>query len=106
MRWRGDGLSAKPGQRSSSSQRFDGQIREVTVCEDGTRVATVRLIGVAVIWAPWLLYGETLTLQQAIVAAEANNQVIRAARLEHDKALREIGVARTYRLPIFSVSAL
>jgi len=65
------------------------------VCEDGTRAATVRLIGVAIIWAPWLLYGETLTLQQAIVAAEANNRVIRAARLEHDKALREIGVART-----------
>ena len=76
------------------------------MCEDGTRVATVRLIGVAIIWAPWLLYGETLTLQQAIVAAEANNRAIRAARLEHDKALREIGVARTYRLPIFSVSAL
>jgi hypothetical protein len=66
----------------------------------------MRLIGVAIILAPWLLYGETLTLQQAIVAAEANNRVIRAARLEHDKALREIGVARTYRLPIFSVSAL
>jgi outer membrane protein TolC len=48
----------------------------------------------------------TLTLQHAIVAAEANNRVVRAARLEHDKALREIGVARTYRLPIFSVSAL
>ena len=76
------------------------------MCEDGTRVPTVRLIGVAIICAPWLLYGEALTLQQAIVAAEANNRVIRAARLEHDKALREIGVARTYRLPIFSVSAL
>ena len=76
------------------------------MCEDETWVAAVRLIGVTIIWAPWLLYGETLTLQHAIVAAEANNRVIRAARLEHDKALREIGVARTYRLPIFSVSAL
>jgi outer membrane protein TolC len=76
------------------------------VCEDGTRVPTVRLIGVAIICAPWLLCGETLTLEQAIAAAEANNRVIRAARLEHYKALREIGVARTYRLPTFSVSAL
>ena len=72
----------------------------------GHGLQRLRLIGVAIIWAPWLLYGETLTLQQAIVAAEANNRVIRAARLEYDKALREIGVARTYRLPIFSVSAL
>jgi outer membrane protein TolC len=56
--------------------------------------------------APWLLGGDILTLPQAISAAEANNRAIRAARLEHDKALREVNVARTYRRPIFSVSAL
>src|SRR5262249_45411884 len=43
---------------------------------------------------------------QAISAATANNRAIRTARLEHDKALREVGVARTRRLPVFSVSAL
>src|SRR5262252_4339009 len=66
----------------------------------------VRLIGVAIICAPGLLDGETLTLQQAISGAEVNNRAIRTARLEHDRALREVNVARTYRLPIFSVSAL
>ena len=55
---------------------------------------------------PWLLGGETLTLQQAISAAAENNRAIRAAHLEHAKAVREVKVARTYRLPIFSVSAL
>jgi outer membrane protein TolC len=55
---------------------------------------------------PWLLGGETLTLQQAISAAAENNRASRAAHLEHDKAVREVNVARTYRLPIFSVSAL
>src|SRR5499427_9599319 len=66
----------------------------------------VRLIGVVIICVPWLLGGETLTLQQAISAAAENNRAIRAAHLEHDKAVREVNVARTYRLPIFSVSAL
>jgi len=49
---------------------------------------------------------ELLTLEQAIRSAEANNRAIVAARLERDKALKEVNVARTYRLPVFSVSAL
>jgi outer membrane protein len=56
--------------------------------------------------APELVHGQTLTLQQAIEAAETNNRAIRAARLEHAKALTEVNVARTYRLPAFSVAAL
>jgi outer membrane protein TolC len=56
--------------------------------------------------ASGLVHGQTLTLQQAIESAEANNRAIRAARLEHAKALSEVSVARTYRLPAFSVAAL
>lgn len=56
--------------------------------------------------APELVHGQTLTLQQAIEAAEANNRAISAARLEHAKALSEVSVAPTYRLPAFSVAAL
>ena len=56
--------------------------------------------------ASGLVHGQTLTLQQAIEVAEANNRAIRAARLEHAKALSEVSVARTYRLPAFSVAAL
>jgi outer membrane protein TolC len=65
-----------------------------------------RLLRIAVVCAAGLVDGETLTLQQAIADADANNRAIRAARLEHAKALREINVARTYRLPAFSVAAL
>src|SRR5689334_9440532 len=64
------------------------------------------LLPIVLIWAPRLVHGQTLTLQQAIAAAEANNRAIRAARLERAKALTEINVARTYRLPAFSVAAL
>jgi outer membrane protein TolC len=64
------------------------------------------LLSIALIWATGLIHGETLTLQQAIEAAEANNRAIRAARLESAKALTEVNVARTYRLPALSVAAL
>jgi outer membrane protein TolC len=64
------------------------------------------LLPIVLIWAPGLIHGQTVTLQQAIAAAEANNRAIRAARLESAKALTEVNVARTYRLPAFSVAAL
>jgi outer membrane protein TolC len=72
----------------------------------GTPVGVKRLIRIIMLCAPGLLGAETLTLRQAIAAAEANNREIRAAGLEHAKALSEVSVARTYRLPAFSVAAL
>jgi outer membrane protein TolC len=48
----------------------------------------------------------TLTLDDAINAAEANNRTIRVAQLEREKALDQVQVARTYRLPTFSLIAL
>ena len=65
-----------------------------------------RLICAAIIGAPGLLAGETLTLREAIQGAEANNRTIRAAELERSKAQKEVNVARTYRLPVFSLTAL
>src|SRR5262245_31426091 len=47
-----------------------------------------------------------LTLDDAIKAAEANNRTIRVAQLEREKALDQVQVARTYRLPTFSLIAL
>src|SRR5215831_14404010 len=64
------------------------------------------LIWSTLICLPELLAGETLTLQQAIENAEANNRAIRSAEIERAKALDEINVARTYRLPVFSLTAL
>ena len=79
--------------------------------ETGSRVLAVGtvpgyLLAIALIWAPGLVHGQTVTLQQAIEAAEATNRAIRAARLERAKALTEVNIARTYRLPAFSVAAL
>jgi len=49
---------------------------------------------------------QVLTLDEAVKAAENNNRSIRAAQLERKSALDEVRVARTYRLPTFSVTAL
>jgi len=47
-----------------------------------------------------------LTLDEAVKAAEANNRDIRIAHLEREKALNQVRVARTYRWPSFSLTAL
>ena len=57
-------------------------------------------------WGPAPLNCQTLSLEDAIKAAEANNRSILTAELEKKKAFDEVDVARTHRLPIFSVTAL
>jgi len=47
-----------------------------------------------------------LSLEDAVTAAEANNRTILGAQLEKKKAIEEIYVARTQRLPVFSLTAL
>src|SRR5207249_8921102 len=73
--------------------------KERKAVRTGTSIVVRHLLGIAVMWAPGLVHGQTLTLQQAIEAAEANNRAIRAARLESAKALSEVNVERTSRMP-------
>ena len=53
-----------------------------------------------------LLNSQTLSLDDAIKAAEVNNRSILTSELESKKAVEEVYVARTQRLPIFSFTAL
>src|SRR5215467_11159424 len=53
-----------------------------------------------------LLNSQTLSLDNAIKAAEVNNRSILTSQLESKKAVEEVYVARTQRLPIFSFTAL
>jgi len=64
------------------------------------------LVGVASLLTPRVLHAQTITLSDAVHAAENNDRSIRIAELEREKALRDVDVARTRRLPIFSVTAL
>jgi outer membrane protein len=52
------------------------------------------------------VHAQRTTLAEAVRAAEANNRAIGVAELEREKALAGVKVARTERLPVFSVTAL
>jgi len=52
------------------------------------------------------LHAQATTLQEAIRAAEAANRTIKVAALERDRAVRDVNVAKTRRLPLFSVTAI
>jgi outer membrane protein len=67
---------------------------------------TMLLVGIASICAPVALHGQPLTLDEAVRTAESHDRSIHVAELEREKALRDVGVARTHRYPIFSVTAL
>jgi len=64
------------------------------------------LICIAVLGGSTTLRSEVLTLSEAIKMAEANNRAILVAAIEQTKARDEVDVARTYRWPVFSVTAL
>src|SRR5262245_18759464 len=67
---------------------------------------TVLLVGMAHLWEPGALHGQTITLAEAVSTAELHDRSIQVAELERDKAVREVGVAGTRRFPTFSVTAL
>jgi outer membrane protein TolC len=67
---------------------------------------TMVLVGVASLLTPRVLHAQTITLSDAVHAAENNDRSIRIAELEREKAVRDVDVARTRRLPTFSVTAL
>src|SRR5262245_18149044 len=61
---------------------------------------------IATLGAPATSRAEMLTLQEAIRMAKANNRAILVATIDGTKARDEVDVACTYRLPVFSVTAL
>ena len=67
---------------------------------------TLFLVGIASLCAPVVLRGQTITLADAVRTAERHDRSIQIAELERAKAVREVGVARTRRYPIFSLTAL
>src|SRR5262245_35858734 len=66
----------------------------------------ILLAGVASVWTATQSSAQTITLAQAVRTAETHDRSIRVSELEHQKALGEVGVARTRRLPVFSITAL
>ena len=55
---------------------------------------------------PTTLYAQATTLQEVIRATETANRTIQSAELEREKAVRDVTVTKTRRLPVFYVTAL
>jgi outer membrane protein len=64
------------------------------------------VVGVATLCAPSVGHGQVITLDEAVHTAETHDRSVQIAALEREKAMREVDIARTRRLPIFSVTAL
>jgi outer membrane protein TolC len=67
---------------------------------------TMWLVGVAGILAPRVSPAQTITLSEAVRIAASHDRSIHVAELERNKAQRAIDVAKTRRLPVFSITAL
>ena len=67
---------------------------------------TYALVSAAFLVFPPLLQGQTLTLNEAIHLAEAHNRTIQVAQLDQRKTADEASVARSYRFPSFSLTAI
>ena len=70
------------------------------------RRGTIVLAGIVSVCAPCVVHGQPITLTEAVRTAESQDRSIHVAELEREKALREVGIARTRRFPTFSITAL
>src|SRR5262249_8916989 len=71
-----------------------------------SRVAQVCLL---VLWCsclPTFSFGQVLTLGEALEATAAQNRAIQSAELQRERAATDLRIARTHRLPTFSVTTL
>jgi outer membrane protein TolC len=64
------------------------------------------LVAVTSMPASGISHAQTLTLSEAVRAAESHDRSIQVAELERNKARRELDAAKTHRFPIFSITAL
>jgi outer membrane protein len=67
---------------------------------------TIFLAWAASLLAPSVAHAQPITLSEAVRAAQARDRSIQVAELERGKAVQEVGVARTRRYPIFSLTTL
>jgi len=93
-------------------QRPSNYLRALTrfyLCRRASRVLELTLAFAGLLGASGLpAFGQSpvLTLDEAIRAAEKNNRSVRVAALQRKTAADEVRIARTFRLPSFSLTAL
>src|SRR5262245_8233611 len=61
---------------------------------------------IACLSAPASGFGQVVALSEAVREATSANRSIQVAALVHEQAQHDIAVAKTQRLPVFSITAL
>src|SRR5262249_54724691 len=61
-------------------------------------------VALSILFLPTTLRGQVISLAEAVEAPERNNRTIRSAELQREKAAEDLRIARTQRLPVFSVT--
>jgi outer membrane protein len=90
-----DSVAPSDDRSCASHHRWTSRIRR-----------TMFVVGVATSCTPGVLHGQVISLSEAVRTAESEDRSIHIAELDREKALREVSVARTHRLPTFSITAL
>jgi outer membrane protein len=83
----------------------DAQSAHGYAFRSATRV-TPLWVALTFLLAPASLHGQVITLSEAIDAAARDNRAVRSAEIQRKKAVEDLGVARSRRLPVFSVTTL
>src|SRR5215831_2436665 len=88
--------------RVVTSQTLDHGLNRAHVAMPLTRL----WVALAILLVPAISHGQVMTLREALDAAAANNRAIRRAELQRDKAVEDLRIARTRRLPVLSLTTL
>ncbi|HMF93453.1 MAG TPA: TolC family protein [Vicinamibacterales bacterium] len=67
---------------------------------------TTPWVALSILLMPAALNGQVIALSDAVATAADNNRAIRSAELQREKAVEDLRIARTQRLPVFSVTTL
>ena len=92
--------SARARKRTNRAQ--DRSLNRARVAMPMTRLRIVP----AILLVPASSHGQVMTLREVLDAAAANNRAIRRAELQREKAVDDLRIARTRRLPVFSATTL
>src|SRR5262245_41786479 len=88
--------------RNGRNGALDRSFESARVAMPMTRLGIV----LAILLVPASSHGQVMTLREVLDAAAANNRAIRRAELQRAKAVEDLRIARTRRLPVLSVTTL
>src|SRR5262249_43932387 len=86
--------------RRTGDRTLDRRLKNARTAMPVTTLSVV----LTVLLQPASLYGQVIALREALDAAASSNRAIRSAEIQREKAIEDVRIARTHRLPVFSIT--